>query len=60
LDISRKRPAIRLPEGVFTKDFPGYTVYVGRKDERRSKLYDISIYDLKNDLMMTAPVGELK
>ena len=60
LDISRKRPAIRLPEGVFTKDFPGYTVYVGRKDERRSKLYDISIYDLKNGLMMTAPSGELK
>ena len=60
LDISRKRPAIRLPEGVFTEDFPGYTVYVGRKDERRSKLYDISIYDLKNGLMMTAPSGELK
>ncbi|NOR16617.1 LptF/LptG family permease [candidate division WOR-3 bacterium] len=60
LDISRKRPAIRLPEGVFTKDFPGYTVYVGKKDERRSKLYDISIYDLKNGLMITAPSGELK
>lgn len=60
LDVSRKRPAIRLPEGVFTKDFPGYTVYVSRKDERYSKLYDITIYDLKNGLMITAPSGELK
>ena len=60
LDVSRKRPAIRLPEGVFTNDFPGYTVYVGRKDEKRSKIYDITIYDIKNNLMMTAPHGDLK
>jgi len=60
LDVSRKRPAIRLPEGVFTNEFPGYMVYVGRKDEHLSKLYDITIYDLRNNLMMTAPNGELK
>jgi lipopolysaccharide export system permease protein len=60
LDVARKRPAIRLPEGVFTNEFPGYMVYVGRKDEHRSKLYDITIYDLRNNLMMTAPHGELK
>ncbi|MGB3341112.1 MAG: LptF/LptG family permease [bacterium] len=60
LDVSRKRPAIRLPEGVFTNEFPGYMVYVGKKDEHRSKLYDITIYDLRNNLMMTAPNGELK
>ncbi|HEC78430.1 MAG TPA: YjgP/YjgQ family permease [candidate division WOR-3 bacterium] len=60
LDVSRKRPAIRLPEGVFTNDFPGYTIYIGKKDERHSKLYDITIYDLKNGLMITAPNGELK
>jgi len=60
LDVSRKRPTIRLPEGVFTKDFSGYTVYIGRKDERHSKLYDVTIYDLQNGLMMTAPSGELR
>lgn len=60
IDVSRKRPAIRLPEGVFTNEFPGYMVYVGSKDEHRSKLYDITIYDLRNNLMMTAPHGELK
>jgi len=60
LDVSRKRPAVRLPEGVFTKDFTGYTVYVGRKDERTSRLYDITVYDIGEGLMMTAPRGELK
>lgn len=60
MDVSRKRPAIRLPEGVFNDDFPGYTIYIGRKDERRSKLYDITIYDKRNNLMMTAPHGELR
>lgn len=60
LDVSRKRPTIRLPEGVFTKDFSGYTVYIGRKDERHSRLYDVTIYDLQNGLMMTAPSGELR
>ncbi|MBN2620668.1 LptF/LptG family permease [candidate division WOR-3 bacterium] len=60
LDVSRKRPAIRLPEGVFTDDFPGYTVYIGQKDEGRSKVFDITIYDTRNNLMMTAPHGDLK
>jgi lipopolysaccharide export system permease protein len=59
LDISRKRPAVRLPERVFTNEFPGYTIYIGRKDERESKIYDVTIYDLRNGLMITAPSGEL-
>lgn len=59
LDVSRKRPAIRLPEGVFTNEFPGYTVYIGRKDERRSKLFDITVYDQRSGVMITAPRGDL-
>ncbi len=59
LDISRKRPAIRLPERVFTNEFPGYTIYIGKKDERHSKIFDVTIYDLKNGLIITAPNGEL-
>ena len=59
LDVSRKRPAIRLPQGVFTNEFPGYTVYIGRKDERRSKLYDITVYDQRSGIMITAPRGDL-
>jgi lipopolysaccharide export system permease protein len=60
LDVSRKRPAIRLPEGVFTNEFPGYTVYIGRKDERRSSLFDITIYDQRSGVMITAPRGDLE
>ena len=60
IDVSRKRPAVRLPERVFTKEFPGYTIYIGKKDEKHSKIYDVTIYDLKNNLMITAPSGELK
>lgn len=60
LDVSRKRPAIRLPEGVFTNEFPGYTVYIGRKDERRSSLFDITIYDQHSGVMITAPRGGLE
>jgi lipopolysaccharide export system permease protein len=60
LDVSRKRPAVRLPEGVFTKDFPGYTIYIRKKDERQSKIFDVTIYDIRNNLMITAPHGEMK
>jgi lipopolysaccharide export system permease protein len=35
-------------------------IYVGKKDERHSMIYDITIYDLQNGLMVTAPKGELK
>jgi lipopolysaccharide export system permease protein len=59
LDVSRKRPTVRLPEGVFTSDFTGYIIYVGRKDERQSKIYDVTVYDLRKGLMVTAPRGEL-
>ena len=60
LDVTRKRPAVRLPEGIFTDDFPGYTIYIGKKDEGRSRIYDITIYNAKDGLLITAPRGELK
>ncbi|HEX7320452.1 MAG TPA: LptF/LptG family permease [bacterium] len=59
-DVARKRPAVRLPEGVFTNEFPDYTIYIRKKDERTSKIHDIAIYDLKNSLIITAPEGELQ
>jgi lipopolysaccharide export system permease protein len=60
LDVTRKRPAVRLPEGIFTDDFRGYTIYIGKKDERLSKIYDITVYDAKDGMLVTAPRGELK
>ncbi len=59
LDVSRKRPAVRLAEGMFSTEFPGYMVYIQRKDERTSKIYDVTIYDLRNNVIVTAPRGEI-
>jgi lipopolysaccharide export system permease protein len=60
LDVTRKRPAVRLPEGIFTNDFPGYTIYIGKKDERHSRIYDVTIYNARDGMLITAPKGELK
>ncbi len=60
LDVTRKRPAVRLPEGIFTNEFPGYTIYIGEKDEGRSIIRDITIYDARDGVLITAPRGELK
>ncbi len=60
LDVSRKRPAVRLPEGIFTTEFPGYTIYIGRKDEKHSRIFDVTIYDLRKRMLITAPRGVLK
>lgn len=60
LDITRKRPTVRLPEGIFTNEFPGYTIYIGEKDERLSTIRDITIYDARDGMLITAPRGDLK
>ncbi len=60
LDVTRKRPAIRLPEGIFTSEFPGYTIYIGEKDERRSIIRDVTIFDARDGVLISAPRGELK
>lgn len=59
-DIARKKPAIRLPDGVFTNEFPGYTIYIAKKIEKTGEIYDITIYDLRNNAIITAPAGTLQ
>ncbi|MEO0141914.1 MAG: LptF/LptG family permease [candidate division WOR-3 bacterium] len=59
LDVARKRPAVRLSEGVFTNEFPGYTIYIGEKNERTGQIFNVTIYDLANNLIITAPTGIL-
>lgn len=44
-DVSRKRPAVRLREGVFMDDFPGYTLYIGSKDERSGAIHNVMVYE---------------
>ncbi|UCD18973.1 MAG: LptF/LptG family permease [candidate division WOR-3 bacterium] len=60
IDVTRKRPAVRLTEGIFTNEFPGYTIYIGDKDERLSTIREITIYDARDGILITAPRGDLK
>ncbi len=59
-DIARKKPAIRLPDGVFTNEFPGYTIYIAKKIEKTGEVFDVTIYDLRNNAIITAPSGTLR
>jgi lipopolysaccharide export system permease protein len=34
-------------------------VYIQRKDERTSRIWDVTIYDLRNHVIVTAPRGEI-
>lgn len=43
-DISSKKPTAQLEEGEFNEDFPEYSIYIGRKDERRSRIYDVTVF----------------
>ena len=44
-DIARKRPAMRIREGVFMDDFPGYMIYIGSMDERKSLVRNVAIFE---------------
>ena len=44
-DIGRKRPTIRLKQGVFNDDFPGYRVLVDSLDERTNELHGVSLLE---------------
>jgi lipopolysaccharide export system permease protein len=62
-DIARKRPALRVREGVFMDDFPGYMVYIGSMQERRSRIRNVAIFEGKSGPgtpgFVTAPEGDL-
>lgn len=58
-DVARKRPAVRIPDGVFTNEFPGYTIYIAKKIEKTGEIYNVTIYDLRNNTIITAPKGNL-
>jgi lipopolysaccharide export system permease protein len=47
IDISRKKPALELKEGVFIQDLPGYSMLFGKVDPRTSELEHITIYEHK-------------
>lgn len=62
-DVARKKPALRLREGVFMDDFPGYMIYLGRIDERRSRVERVALFERRRGGQapgfVTAPRGEI-
>ena len=45
IDISRKRPAAQIKEGVFVDDFEGYSMLINRLDDRTGRMSNVTIYD---------------
>jgi lipopolysaccharide export system permease protein len=54
---------MRVREGVFMDDFPGYMVYIGSIDERRSTVRNVAIFETGTSNgtpgFVTAPRGEI-
>lgn len=61
--IRNKSPELAIPEGVFYREMPGYSIYVKRKDHKTKLLHDIMIYDTKegfaNASVMVADSGRI-
>ncbi len=47
--IRNQRPELVLKEGVFTSEIDGYSIRIGKKDNRTNTLHDILIYDHTNN-----------
>ncbi|MEO0081385.1 MAG: LptF/LptG family permease [candidate division WOR-3 bacterium] len=62
-DVARKKPALRVREGVFMDDFANYLIYIGTIDERRSRVKNVAIFERrqgkKTPGFVTAPQGEI-
>ncbi len=62
-DVARKRPAMRVREGEFMDDFPGYMIYIGSIDERRSAVRNVAIFETGarkgTPGFVTAPSGDI-
>ncbi len=62
-DVARKRPAMRIREGQFMDDFPGYMIYIGSMDERRSAVRNVAIFETGKSKgtpgFVTAPTGDI-
>jgi lipopolysaccharide export system permease protein len=48
-DIAQKKPSVRIYEGVFLDDFPGYIIYIGSIDERTGRVTDVTIWEKNED-----------
>ncbi|MBN2893369.1 MAG: LptF/LptG family permease [Bacteroidales bacterium] len=46
--IRQQHPALRIQEGIFNYDVPGYVIRVGQKSKTSQMMYDFMIYDHVN------------
>lgn len=62
-DIAQKKPSVRIYEGVFLEDFPGYIIYFGSIDDRTGNVSDITIWQQKGHgeppILMKAKSGRI-
>jgi lipopolysaccharide export system permease protein len=58
-EIGQAKPTVQLKAGVFMDDFEGYTIYIGRLDDRSGKMQHVMIYDrVSPDLPPTTIVAK--
>ena len=61
--IRNKSPELAIPEGVFYRDMPGYSIYVQKKDPDTKLLHNVMIYDTQegfaNASVMVADSGRI-
>ncbi|MEO0098186.1 MAG: LptF/LptG family permease [candidate division WOR-3 bacterium] len=62
LDLARKKPAVKIREGVFMNEFGDWTIYIGSLNSKEGKISDIFLFKKggANPLFITAPNGFLK
>ncbi|MCS7250548.1 MAG: LptF/LptG family permease [candidate division WOR-3 bacterium] len=62
-DLARKKPQIKIREGIFFEDFSPYVIYIGYLEEKTGKMQDILIFKKEgeiNPLFIFAQEGILK
>ncbi len=57
-DIYEKSPAFDLKDGVFYNGFSGFSILVNKKDEDKSTLHDVLIYEQSNGLQDNTIISE--
>ncbi len=62
LDLARKKPAVKIREGVFMDEFGEWTIYIGSLQEKGGKISDIFLFRKggESPLFITAKKGLLK
>lgn len=61
LDLARKKPAVKIREGVFMDEFGEWTIYVGSLEGRSGKISDVLIFKRggRTPLFITSPTGRI-